>query len=91
MGKKDDSKNGTQVNEGRRRFLKGCGLTLLTAASYQAISIMAPDRNARAGGGGCGVGCVDLCVSSCTTTQTCVGDTIPDPPPPTCVQGFKGE
>jgi len=76
------------VNLSRRKFLKGCGIAVLTTASYEIISVLSDNRNAEADF--CSVGCIDLCVTSCTS-NTCVGDTIPEPPPPTCVQGFKGE
>jgi hypothetical protein len=72
----------------RRSLLKGCGVTLLATASYTIISVLssASDANAQ-----CTHGCVAACVSSCTgcTTVNCTSGNVPEPPPPTCVQGFK--
>ncbi len=75
-------------NISRRKLLKGCGITVLATATYEIISVFSDNRNAEADF--CSVGCIDLCVTSCTS-NTCVGDTVPDPPPPECVQGFKGK
>ena len=87
MKKIKDHEADSIVNPSRRKFLKGCGITVLATASYEIISVLSDNRNAEAGF--CSVGCIDLCVTSCTS-NTCVGDTIPDPPPPTCVQDFNG-
>jgi hypothetical protein len=73
----------------RRRFLKGCGITLLSTASYQVISILSNKTDAQAGM--CDAGCISTCVTSCTscTTVNCMSGNVPPVPPPTCVQGFK--
>lgn len=91
MAKGERSKDGGLVDQSRRKFLKGCGLTILTTASYQVISIMA--ASTAAGEDRCVHGCVDACISSCTgcTTVNCTGGMVPDPGPPECVQGFKGD
>jgi len=88
MKKSKDNKPDPNGNLSRRKFLKGCGITVLATASYEIISVLGAKSSARADY--CGEGCTDLCVTSCTSS-TCVGDTIPDPPPPTCVQDFKGD
>ena len=88
--KKQDKENGSGVDQFRRRFLKGCGLTVLATASYHIISIIS---GSTCHADMCSAGCVDACVSSCTgcTTVNCTSGTAPDPGPPKCVQGFKTE
>lgn len=88
MKKAKEREGDSTVNLSRRKFLKGCGITVLATVSYEIISVLSGNSNAEADF--CSAGCIDLCVTSCTS-NTCVGDTIPDPPPPTCVQGYKGE
>jgi len=91
MGNEERSRDGGLMDDSRRRFLKGCGLTILATASYQIISIMA--GSTAAGEDRCVHGCVDACISSCTgcTTVNCTSGMVPDPGPPECVQGFKGK
>lgn len=75
----------------RRRFLKSCTVTLLTTASYQVISVLSNKADAQAGL--CDAGCINLCVTNCTscTTVNCMSGNVPEPSPPKCVQGFKSK
>lgn len=89
--KKQNEEKGHNVDQLKRKFLKGCGLTVLTTASYHIISILSVNANAHADM--CHAGCIDACVTSCTgcTTVNCTGSTAPDPSPPECVEGFTSE
>ncbi|MBU4317277.1 MAG: hypothetical protein KKF30_08385 [Proteobacteria bacterium] len=83
-----DLENSEVIDPFRRRFLKGCGITALTTASYCIISILSGKTDARADM--CSAGCVSACVDSCTgcTTVNCTSGNVPDPSPPECVQDF---
>ena len=89
MKETEEKKTDDAHDVSRRRFLKNCAVTLLTTASYQVISVLSDKKNAQAGM--CDAGCVSTCVTSCTscTTVNCMSGNVPEPPPPTCVQGFK--
>jgi hypothetical protein len=88
MEEREEKKEEASDHLSRRRFLKGCAVTLLTTTSYQIISILS-DNGAQAGL--CDAGCVNACVTNCTscTTVNCMSGNVPEPPPPTCVQNFK--
>lgn len=90
--KQDKEKSGPEnpgeVDQFKRRFLKGCGITVLTTAAYQVVSILSGRMNAHADM--CSAGCITACVDSCTgcTTVNCTSGNVPDPGPPQCVQDF---
>lgn len=91
MKQEKHGKEGGVVDGSRRKFLKGCGITVLATASYHIISILSGNMDDRASE--CVHGCVDACISSCTgcTTVNCMSGNVPDPGPPECVQGFKDD
>lgn len=88
---KAKGKNGA-VAEGvtRRGFLGGGGTVVLLTAAYHVVSVFGGGVTA-AHAADCSASCTSACVTNCTgcTTVNCTSSTAPDPPPPTCVQGFS--
>ena len=69
----------------RREFCVKCGVAIVATAACEVLSVFSaaaaePSRLCTQ--------CNSFCVTSCTT-NTCVNQGPPNPPPPTCVQGFK--
>ena len=69
----------------RRDFIVKCGVAVVATAACEVLSVFSaasaePSRLCTQ--------CNSFCVTSCTTS-TCVNQGPPNPPPPTCVQGFK--
>jgi hypothetical protein len=68
--KKGKERKGNDLPDiSRRGFLKGCGITLLTTVSYQAISILSANREVQAAlcNEKC-VGCITKCDTGCGAT-----------------------
>lgn len=74
----------------RRGFLGGGGTVVLLTAAYHVVSVFGGGA-AEAHAADCSASCTSACVTNCTgcTTVNCTSNTAPDPPPPTCVQGFS--
>ena len=69
----------------RRDFFVKCGVAVVATAACEVLSVFSaasaePSRLCTQ--------CNSFCVTSCTTS-TCVNQGPPEPPKPTCVQGFK--